>query len=106
MDGVWFGGAGRSYKPVPHGLLPCPQPVPAPPGSMKRDDVELWRGVLFFFERGLIVLESCDIIVGSPLGRGFLLHFPRGPRPRAPLLKFKMKKEVVNEDERWTGIII
>ena len=53
---VRFGGAGRAYKPVTHGAASMSSArASATRVVIERDDVELWRGVLFFFERGLAV---------------------------------------------------
>ena len=65
-------------------LLPCPQPVPAPPGSNGTRRRRVVEGCFIFFERGLIVLESCDIMFLSP-SVGFSSSFSwargRGPTP-------------------------
>lgn len=50
---------------------------------MERDGVVCVEGVLFFSNAEWLFVESCDIIDMSPLGRGFLLHFP-GARGRGP----------------------
>lgn len=55
MEKYLFGGAGRAYKPVTHGALPCLAPCQRHQVVMKRDDASyVWR-VFYFFERGLIV---------------------------------------------------
>lgn len=71
MDGVVFGGAGRSYKPVPHGCASIPRTVPAPPGSEKSDDASyVWMVFYFFFRTRIdhpcnrVILFNCPHKVG------------------------------------------
>ena len=44
------------------GALPYLAPCQRHQVVMERDDASSWRVFYFFFERGLIFLESCDII--------------------------------------------